>query len=286
MTTKLDYVSGASILPPNSFGISPSNLIKFFDKPHEWYRTQVLGEQDPFTGSTATVLGTCVHFIAEEYTKTRSVDKSEIYKYLYKMCVLGIDKQPDFSNEDESIEFLETYANNPEIDARHILSKYKEMGNALIKYLQQDVPFESESLVSAEVTPGFHVSGSCDALVGSKQATTIVDYKTTSGTPKDSIPYNYKLQLLSYAYIYRSMGYNVDRLRIVWITQPDTNRYSEKTGKRLKDYPCQIVPVTYVITEEDWNFISSILSLVAESVAYVQQHPETAYLIFKDYRLK
>lgn len=116
---------------------------------------------------------------------------------------------------------------------------------------------------------------------------TITDYKTTSLTsPKDSIPYNYKLQLLCYAYIYRSLGFTVDRIQIVWITQPDINRVSEKTGKPLKDYPCQVIPVTYVLQEGDWNLIDSILNLVAESVEADKTTPALRHIIWKDYRLK
>ena len=116
---------------------------------------------------------------------------------------------------------------------------------------------------------------------------TITDYKTTYLTsPKDSIPYNYKLQLLCYAYIYRAMGFPVDKIQIIWITQPDINRVSEKTGKPLKDYPCQVVPVTYMLQESDWQLIESILALVAESVKADKTNPELRHVIWKDYRLK
>ena len=43
MKTKLDYQRGDSVIPEHATGISPSQLYKFFDKPHEWYREQVLG---------------------------------------------------------------------------------------------------------------------------------------------------------------------------------------------------------------------------------------------------
>ena len=59
--TPLDYVSGSSILPEGTFGISPSSMNDFVTAPHKWYRDNVLG-QNSFTGSTASVLGTIVHY--------------------------------------------------------------------------------------------------------------------------------------------------------------------------------------------------------------------------------
>lgn len=78
----------------------------------------------------------------------------------------------------------------------------------------------------------------------------------------------------------------VDRIEIKWITHNHVNRISEKTGKPMKDYPTQVVSVIQAITEEDYAFIESILKLVAESVKYVKENPKTAYIVFKDYRLK
>jgi hypothetical protein len=115
----------------------------------------------------------------------------------------------------------------------------------------------------------------------------IVDYKTTSDkTPKNYIPMYYKYQLLAYAYIYNKMGIYVDRIRIIWVTRNDVGRISEKTGKPMKDYPSQAVEVTEQITETDLLFIESILKLISESAYTAIKHPELAYLIFKDYRLK
>ena len=283
MQTKLDYVSGQTILPEGAFGISPSQLELFFSKPHEWFRTQVLGEASEFTGSTSSYLGTVIHYIAEQFTLTRSVDKSEIYKYLYRDLCLNTPPFDNFSDEQASIAYLREYANHPTIDCNHILDQFKIMGNELIQYLRRNLPQKAEELVSAQVRPNYFVCGSVDAYNNG----CVIDYKTTSDTtPKDYIPYNYKLQLLCYAYIYRSMGYHIDRIRIVWITQPQLNRVSEKTGKPLKDYPCQVVPVTYQLTRDDWTFIESILNLISETVQAYRDHPSLAHVIWKDYRLK
>jgi hypothetical protein len=189
--TKLDYVSGAKILPDGAFGISPSNISKFFDKPHEWYREQVLGEEG-FTGSTASVLGTCVHFCAEEYAKTGKVDVDSIYKYIYKETCSGASEvmfeQAVATVPVEDVDtryemwsdLIISNQDNENIDAAVILEQWKPMGQALITLLYTTgVPQRSEELVKAQVTMGklpeqiqdpdeedtYWVSGSCDAVL-------------------------------------------------------------------------------------------------------------------------
>lgn len=284
--TRLDYISGASTLPEGAFGVSPSQLATFFSSPTQWYHEQVLGEKPEFQGSTSTYLGTIVHYHAEEFTKTGTVDKDEIYKYLHKELCSDQTTPPDFSNHEESEIYLLEYADKADVDVSIILEKYPIMAQELLNYLSRvGVPTNAEDLVSAEIQPNYYVAGSCDAY--NQKTATITDYKTTSLTSiKDNIPYNYKLQLLCYAYIYRALGFNVDRIQIVWITQPQLNRVSEKTGKRLKDYPCQVVPVTYQITPDDWKLIEDILNLVAETVQASKDTPELTHIIWKDYRLK
>lgn len=286
MKTRLDYTPGNSILPEGSFGISPSQLATFFSSPNQWYREQVLGEKAEFQGNTSSYLGTLVHFIAEEYTKSGEYDVTEIYKYLYKELCSNKSIIPDFSDEEETEIFLLENADKEGVDIRTILGKFRHMGDHIIEYLDRvGVPTHSEDLISAEVQEGYYVCGSCDSY--NENTKTVSDYKSTSLTsPKDSIPYNYKLQLLCYAYIYRAMGFPVDKIQIIWITQPDINRVSEKTGKPLKDYPCQVVPVTYMLQESDWQLIESILALVAESVKADKTNPELRHVIWKDYRLK
>lgn len=283
MQTKLDYISGSSVIPKGSVGISPSQLHKFFDKPHEWYRENVLGEEG-FTGSTASYLGTIVHFIAEDFANRRKVDKAEIHRYLYKELVS--DKSiplEDFEDEEISELYLQELADNPDVDIFTILDQYKPMGNCLIQNLRLDMPDETEQLISAEVLPGYFACGSCDARKGDM----VIDYKTTSDkTPKSYIPYAYKLQLLTYAWIYRQNGTQINRIQIKWTTREEIGRVSEKTGKPMKDYPAQTATVEEVVTEEDYEFIESLLKLVAESMMASDKYPELRHIIWKDYRLK
>jgi len=258
MSTKLDYVSGETILPEGAFKISPSMIEKFFSKPHEWFRSEVLGEET-FAGNTASTLGTIVHFCAEEYTKTRTVDISEIDRYISEI-------------------------NNPEVDIEYVKSQYQPMAQALINNLiTTGTPQRSEELISAEIMDGYHVAGSADAVIGD----CLVDFKSTSRmTPPTEIPTYYRYQLLAYAYMYNKMGVPINRIRIKWITNNQVGRISEKTGKPMKDYPATVADSTETITNEDMNFIESILKLIAETVACYKANPNLAYILFKDYRLK
>jgi len=313
MKTKLDYVSGRTILPEGEEGISPSQFHRFFDKPHDWYNTEILGKEG-FTGSTASVLGTICHFIAEDYTKTGMVDQGEMWKYLYTQGKVPdtnttkflsllkefavLDPAPDDETYDDDVrykddakcdieELLSEKWVNPDIDVDVILDQYKPMGNALIQYIRSNgVPSHSEDLIHAPVIPGISVCGSCDAAQGTKSSLCIEDYKTTSAlsAPK-TIPYAYKLQLLIYAFIYTALGYRVNRIRIIWITRNDVNRVGAK-GNSIKDYPSTVTQVTEYIDLSDIDFISSLLKLVAETMKKAKEDPSLVYLLFKDYRLK
>ena len=64
VTTELDYVS-TPIPEDGVFKISPSAFAKFVERPHAWYRQEVLKE-DVFDYNTASVLGTIVHYCAEK----------------------------------------------------------------------------------------------------------------------------------------------------------------------------------------------------------------------------
>ena len=256
----MDYKENyEGLIPEGSFRISPSSVSKFADKKWEWYRSQVLG-LEVFAGNFYSVLGSCVHRIAESYTKLRKVDKQELYDYI------------------DASECLE------QEEKEKIKEQMIPMGQALIDYLRvHGIPEKSEDTICTEILPGVYVAGTADALIGD----TIVDYKTTSKTtPDDYIPMHYKWHLLTYAWVYRKLGIDVTRMRIVWITQNVVGRISEKTGKPMKDYPSQVVPVTELITDDDMEFIEQYLKLIAETYLKAKECPELTYLLYSDYRLK
>lgn len=262
--TALDYNPGTTELPEGAFRISASQFSKFMAKPHEWYRETVLGEEG-FTGSTASVLGTCVHYIAEMKGKGLEPDKAEIEQYI-------------INHED-----------HPDVDTAEVRSQYAQMGMTLVNdYLRHNKNYRVEEFVSTQIG-NFYPSGSCDAVRGSDDSACIVDYKTyNSKTKPKSIPMNYKYQLLIYAYIYAQIGVQVDRIRLVYVNRSVDGRYiSDKTGKACgKIHPPEVTVLTEYITEEDYDFIESVLKLCAETTQLALDKPELAYMLFRDYRLK
>lgn len=281
MITRLDYISGSTIVPEGSFTISPSSLGKFFDEPHTWYREHVLGQRN-FGMSTATILGTIVHFCGEEFIKTKSVDKLEIYRYIYKNTYSGTQPLPD--TEAEALAFV-SKIKHPEIDVQHILEQYRPMGNSLIAYLKSrpSSGLVSEKMVATEIIPGYYLAGSCDLVSGRN----LYDFKTTSAlSAPASVTYGYRLQLLAYSYAFIHSGIPIDTASIIWITTNQTGRYG-KNGKPLADYPATCTLSSVInIDEQALLFIESILRLVAETVQFVTEFPDKAYIAFRDYRLK
>jgi hypothetical protein len=180
------------------FRISPSQISKFFSYPPIWYKDNILGEKD-FTDTTATVLGTIIHAALESYALKQPVNKEEIESHLIKMstrCALR---------------------GNP-IDIAEIRSLYPDMIKAAIdNYLRHNPPTEVEQPIYTEIMDGIYVGGSCD----NRTDGTIVDYKNVSTKPNtDTIPFEYKIQLLAYAYIYKKMGISIDRIRLVYTVRP------------------------------------------------------------------
>ena len=104
----------------------------------------------------------------------------------------------------------------------------------------------------------------------------VVDYKNVVTKPADNapIPFDYKIQLLAYAYILRQLGYEINRIRIVYGIRP------------TKTLPARCVVVTESIDFIADKLISDTLRLIAESVLAVKENPKLAYLIFKSMDFK
>ena len=254
----MNYKENDYGLPEDILRISPSSIYEFTSRKWDWYRSQILKEE-LFTGNTASVLGSCIHRVAEVYIKKNTLDLDELTEY--------VNSQTD-----------------PEIDKEYILSQIKPMANALIYFFNlYGKPTKSEEIVKYKLSDKVYLAGTYDALMGD----ILIDFKTTSrlNAPTE-IPMNYKWQLLSYAYALRLNGVNVNKVRIVWITTHETNRISEKTGKPMKDYPSTVSMVTDVITDDDIRFIDEYLKLITETYEASLKYPELTYLLYSDYRLK
>ena len=91
---------------------------------------------------------------------------------------------------------------------------------------------------------------------------------------------------MTYAWLYKQLGHQVNYIKLVYITRNETGRFSEKTGKPLQDYPSQVYTVQEPVTQANLDLIESCIKLIAESVQCWQQHPELRHILAQDYRLK
>lgn len=252
------YNTGKDLLPEGAVKISPSRLSKFFDSTSEWYRTHLLGEEDSFTGSTASVLGTCVHGMAQMFLETGRVDETKVEAYLNSIT-------------------------DPLIDKNYIRMQYPVMGTQLIERYVKYNKGKSETFMHHEVVPGVVVGGSIDLLLDNE----IVDYKTTSSTSAPtSIKREYWFQQMAYVWMARKKGMDIRSFRLVYVTTNDVGRISDKTGKPMKDYPTTVTELVHHVTGDDLVLIDGVINLMAESILAFQQNPEIRHLLAQDMRLK
>ncbi len=257
--SEIDYFSYNvnSTVPKDAFRISPSQISRFFDNTSDWYREFLLGEEG-FTGNTATALGNCVHAAAEMYVREGVIHYDQIEAY-----ITGLDS---------------------EHDKHFIRSQYNGMIDTLLSnYLSKVSPSDAEVFEACEILPGIYAAGTIDAIVGD----TIVDYKTTSSkSPPSKMSRTYWFQQMTYAYVARKNGRKINRVKLVYVTTNDMNRVSEKTGKRLQDYPSVVKEITHEITDLDMEIIHNTLHLIAESVQLWNTNEDLRHILCQDMRLK
>lgn len=263
MSDLFTYNDGASVIPADTFRISPSQISKFFDSTSEWYRTMLMDESG-FMGNTATHLGNCVHAYAEMYAKWQ-VDLSAIDTYINSI-------------------------DDPEVDKQLIRDQYPIMTQTLHDQFLVKHSFKSaisELFVVQEVMPNVVVGGSIDSY--DPATATIRDWKTMGSLDKARVPKSfpraYYFQQLIYAWALRKQGKPVNRVQLVFVTRANVGRFNDK-GKPLKDYPSEVHTLTELITEENMAFIESILKLVAESVTLWKTNPEYRHILAQDWRLR
>jgi phenylpyruvate tautomerase PptA (4-oxalocrotonate tautomerase family) len=264
MANILDYVKTPKPYP-EAVVFSPSKFSMFIDKPHQWYREQILEEQG-FAGNTSSVIGTIVHYIAEMVAKDKPIDKEQINAYI------------------DAKEVSEDY--NPDT----VRECYPEMAEALINgyVMERKSNFINTELnLFSELYSDYFLGGTLDVLEGSVDDAMITDYKTyNSKTKPRSIPSYYKYQLLVYVALCLAVGIKVNRIRLVYVNRPIVGEISEKTGKQLKSYPSEVTVLTEEVTEEDKEFIQSMLHLAVDSCDAAKEYPELTHIIFHDMRLK
>lgn len=239
-------------IPDAKYKITPSTISKFFEYPSVWYKEQILKEPSDFKGNTSTVLGSACHYIYEQFAKKEPIDKATLNETIVKLAL-------ENPNVEESV-VLNTYP----VIAETVVNEYLNKPN--------NMPDKVEFQMKLELLQGIYLAGTCDNITG----TTIVDYKTVSKKPDEiEIPFNYKIQLLAYAYMAKHNGVCIpDRIRLVYGVRP------------TKTLPARCIVVTNLITDEDWELIENTLDLIAETIDYGERHPEAIYLLYKSMKLK
>ena len=277
---RLDYQYG-HVPNPESFRIQASAISQFFDHTNSFYREKLLNEQG-FQGNTSSVLGTSLHWAAEQYITHGSIspaDKQEMYDYITEQATM----LPELVDETE------------------IRTQLTPMWQTLKQYIYDNPISLAEPFIELELMPNLTVGGSIDAIrcidgsLGYQsiseltgKTVELIDWKTTAAmNPPTSMPKGYEWQLLVYSYVLKQK-YNitVSQITNVYITRHNVNRISETTGKPLKDYPSTIGTVSKPVTPESLDFIESIIKVVADSVYTFVTQPNLRYLLAMDWRLR
>ena len=235
--------------------ISPSQISNFFAYPKVWYEDNMLDGEKAFQGNTATVTGTIAHHIYKSVSLGEPITREEINKQLMEYVQL----RPEL-----------------EIDTNQVMLDYplvtgEVVNNYVIPHDKQGGLLKVEEPVVANVMPGIYVGGTYDRLEGD----CIVDYKNVGKKPdENTIPFNYKIQLLAYAFALRQTGHVVNRIRLVYGVKPTVK------------IPARCIVVTEQIDYVAEKLINDTLKLIGESVLAVLENPSLTYLIFKSMDLK
>lgn len=237
------------------YNISPSQIPLFFDLPKIWCEENLLGEDKKFKGNTGSVTGTIVHYLCESVTKGVTVTREDINK-----------------------ELLKYHENNPdlELDVPQIMSDYPLAAETIINgYVipsnNSGARIEVEKQVQIKLRNGIYLSGTCDRIDGD----CVVDYKIVERKPNEQeIPFGYKIQLLAYAYALRLMGYEINRIKVIYCVKP------------TKTLPARKFEVTLMIGYAEEKLIEDTLNLICDSIELVLQQPKLLYIVFKSMDLK
>ena len=183
----LEYYGGEP-LAEGKIRLSPSSISNMFRNSGDWYQESIL-KKNPFSGNTASRLGSIIHNRIELFYQGKTHDKQIEEDWLAK--------------EEES----DMWAITEVVD--DMFEQWVEQFGKL-----HPKPEHLEKFMSFEPMEDIVVSGSCDAIFGD----TITDWKT-SKAKKSSIG-AYMYQLYIYAWLARKEGMEINNIQVVYIMQP------------------------------------------------------------------
>jgi len=298
---KLNYGYGSPKVPKGIFKISPSSLKDFYGSfKHLWFRQNFM-QESKFEGNSASVKGTLIHWMCEQYAKNGKLtdaDMAEGLKYVSEQSNLV-----------------------PEVDEDNILSTYSYMWEVIKPWLDRTDLLSTEEYTTASLTDRVIIQGQVDytrlitqddidilsqdeywnhhnATINNninnnaKSNTAlnniiIGDYKTHNDKYiKKSIEYAHKLQARAYAYAMRENGTNVTAIEITYIKGYVPGALSAKTGNIGKSYPAEVTTFLEPYTDDTHALIKNQLMLVAETMEFFFDNPDKANILFHDQRFK
>lgn len=243
---------------PDVFKISPSSVADFFTSTSQYYKEQVLGEEKAFKGSTATHLGTIVHFCAE--VSANGGDTTEL---------------------ENDVEMFLNSLTDENVNKEEIKSLWFDMAALLVENTVLDEEREivgTEEFMYNKLNDHVYVGGTYDALIKDKadyagNGLCVVDYKTASTKPS-GINWKYRLQAYTYCWMLRERGKNITALELCFVTRP------------TKTLPVRYFNFKESYTNENHIYIGNVLKLIAESVALFKKEPTLRHIIAQDLSLK
>lgn len=245
----------------NGFTISPSSIGKFFEYPSNWFTDYLTDDEPSFIGNTSTILGTCCHYIYEQYGRDRERfinEKDKIFEYLNSELMTFVKSNLQLSCI---------------VDIPHIMSTYPAIVKEVVNnYIRLTPPDKVEQNIHTKLPNyDFYLAGTVDNITRDM----IVDYKTVKSKPNtETIPFPYKIQLLAYDYLLAKEGKKMNYMRIVYGVAP-----TKTIGARM-------FLVEEKITQEDRDMFNDTLFLMCESIKRCKEDSSLIPLIFKSKSLE
>jgi len=229
--------------------LSPSGLANFFSNPSNWYR-DTFTDENTFKGNTGSTIGTIIHGVCESVAKNEPVDREVVEAYI------------------DSID-------NEDVDKAEVREHWYGMSHALVnEYVLKQPPELIEYQTKCEVAKGIWLAGTIDGVYLNSGGI-LLDYKSARTKPNtETIPFNYKTQMMAYSYMLKQEGKEINQLRIAYVS------------RKTKTLPPRVFVVNHIITKEDWDDFDDILKLVVETIQLEQEHPEYRHLLYKSMNLK